>query len=191
MSTPLKARSDNMRKSLNFPFFSRFFRKPIVIIALMFTVMFGSYFAQSPYYSWSVGYTIKPLTQTITMSIATSGATTATDVLLGNPTINIVKDGTLHVEFLLGDLAAIRRAFHRLHFTIIIFHSTPLTTLKFDVLEGRMEVDGVITEFNPEIRIPMPPGTWQVEFWVDYETKAVTETLSESIIIINFWFVEG
>jgi hypothetical protein len=76
------------------PIFSRVSRKPVFIIALMFTlIVLGSYAAQ--YYTWSVSYTITPLTTSVVVvDIGThSGATNVTTAYYGgsetNPAVNV------------------------------------------------------------------------------------------------------
>lgn len=115
------------------PVFSRVSHKPVFIIALMFTlIVLGSYAAQ--YYTWSVSYTITPLTTTeVVVGLGThSGATQVSTVFSGGSetspatTVNIPSGKTLDVYTFISHstLDTLENHFYSIRLTIYWKKST-------------------------------------------------------------------
>ncbi|PUA34383.1 MAG: hypothetical protein B9J98_00635 [Candidatus Terraquivivens tikiterensis] len=147
-------------------------------------IILGSYAAQ--YYSWSVSYTIKPLTETKTFYINTSGATTATDTLIGTTFVEVVKPGTLKLRIVSKPEMA--NAFEDLSIKVEFYLSGVLMKAEKTIVSGGTVYDG---DLRIEIMFSASElGHYDVKIKVTYQTKAVTGTVQDSFPI-QIWFVEG
>lgn len=151
-----------------------FFRKPIFILALTMTaIITGAYVAQ--YYSWSVSYTVHPLTETITVTIQTSGSTIGTDVTIGSASVHVLKAGSLVfiVDLTDSEKSDLKDAFENLTIRVIV-----------DSMSRDWEIvkEGTAYTFH-DGSVSLPEGDYDVVIKADYWTKAVTDTASGSFPI--------
>jgi hypothetical protein len=143
-----------MRKPQNFPIFS-LLRKPVFIIALMLMVIvMGAYAAQ--YYTWSVGYTIIPLSETkVVVDLgAHSGATMVPGTFSGGSqekpivSIAIPPGKTLDVYVLIphSALDQLEQHFYSIRIKIYAQKGELVSSWTYDLVSGGHHYTDLVTE---------------------------------------------
>jgi len=164
--------------------------KLLIAIILVIAAVLASAFAVQ-YYLWTVSYKVAPYSYAVSVAVPdTQGATKATNVLVAD-----LKDGTTFEidpvkdvipHFVLKAAEAPTTAFDdlTLYIKIYSYNATVAAWTLVDTVTLAYITDGVASDLDVAGAVTLTGGTdYEVEIYADYNTQAVTSTVTGSFYI--------
>ena len=150
-------------------------KHPLLLVAAVFgSVLLGAYAAQ--HYAWEVVSRIEPLTESFTVSIATSGATYRDYYLARETFAHVLRPGvfTLFIDLVDAQEAALAEAFDDLSVRVEV---EGVDEHVFQIVKDGIVYDPLSSTFS------LPAGRYGVEIEVAHWTKPVAEVEQDSFSI--------